>query len=291
MLLMLAQWLQGLSPEFGFLRVFQYITFRAVMAALTALLIGLLAGPKVIRMLRALKIGQPIRGYAMQTHLSKSGTPTMGGVLILASLAISTLLWFDLSNRFVWIVLIVTLGFGAIGWVDDWRKVVNKDPEGMRSREKYFWQSVIGLVAALYLVFSISESSNARVFELFLAWVQSGFSLDLPPKAGLLLPFFKEVSYPLGVLGFVILTYLVIVGASNAVNLTDGLDGLAIMPVILVGASLGVFAYVTGNAVYAKYLLFPHIPGSGALMIFCSVWLASKCVSSASLSTPVFHAS
>ena len=270
MLLMLAQWLQGLSPEFGFLRVFQYITFRAVMAALTALLIGLLAGPKVIRMLRALKIGQPIRGYAMQTHLSKSGTPTMGGVLILASLAISTLLWFDLSNRFVWIVLIVTLGFGAIGWVDDWRKVVNKDPEGMRSREKYFWQSVIGLVAALYLVFSISESSNARVFELFLAWVQSGFSLDLPPKAGLLLPFFKEVSYPLGVLGFVILTYLVIVGASNAVNLTDGLDGLAIMPVILVGACLGVFAYVIGNAVHAKYLLFPHIPGSGELMIFCA---------------------
>ncbi len=270
MLLMLAQWLQGLSPDFGFLRVFQYITFRAVMAALTALLIGLVVGPRAIAMLRALKIGQPIRGYAMETHLSKSGTPTMGGVLILFAMATSTLLWFDLSNRFVWITLIVTLGFGAIGWVDDWRKVVNKDPEGMRSREKYFWQSVIGLVAALYLVFSISESSNARVFELFLAWVKSGFALDLPPKAGLLLPFFKEVSYPLGVLGFVILTYLVIVGSSNAVNLTDGLDGLAIMPVILVGGSLGIFAYVTGNAVYAKYLLFPHIPGSGELMIFCA---------------------
>ncbi len=182
MLLMLTQWLQGLSPELGFLRVFQYLTCRAVMAALTALLIGLVAGPKVIRMLTALKIGQPIRGYAMQTHLSKSGTPTMGGVLILLSIAISTLLWFDLSNRFVWIVLIVTLGFGAIGWVDDWRKVVNKDPEGMRSREKYFWQSVIGLLAALYLVFSISENSNARVFELFITWVQSGFSMDLPPQ-------------------------------------------------------------------------------------------------------------
>ncbi|QIL44817.1 phospho-N-acetylmuramoyl-pentapeptide-transferase [Acidovorax sp. HDW3] len=270
MLLMLAQWLQGLSPDFGFLRVFQYITFRAVMAALTALLIGLVVGPRAIAMLRALKIGQPIRGYAMETHLSKSGTPTMGGVLILFAMATSTLLWFDLSNRFVWITLIVTLGFGAIGWVDDWRKVVNKDPEGMRSREKYFWQSLIGLVAALYLVFSISENSNARVLELFWAWVQSGFSLDLPPKAGLLLPFFKEVSYPLGVLGFVILTYLVIVGSSNAVNLTDGLDGLAIMPVILVGGSLGIFAYVTGNAVYAKYLLFPHIPGSGELMIFCA---------------------
>lgn len=270
MLLILAQWLQSLSPDFGFLRVFQYITFRAVMAALTALLIGLGAGPRVIAMLRALKIGQPIRGYAMETHLSKSGTPTMGGVLILFAMAFSTLLWFDLSNRFVWIALIVTLGFGAIGWADDWRKVVNKDPEGMRSREKYFWQSLIGLIAALYLVFSISENSNARVFELFIAWVKSGFSLDLPPKAGLLLPFIKEVSYPLGVLGFVILTYLVIVGSSNAVNLTDGLDGLAIMPVVMVGGSLGVFAYVTGNAGYAKYLLFPYIPGSGELLIFCS---------------------
>lgn len=270
MLLSLAQWLQTLSPEFGFFRVFQYLTFRAVMGATTALLIGLLAGPAVIRRLRALKIGQPIRGYAMESHLSKSGTPTMGGVLILLSIAISTLLWSDLSNRFVWIVLLVTLGFGAIGWVDDWRKVVNKDPEGMRSREKYFWQSVIGLLAALYLVFSISEVSNLRVFELFITWVRSGFDVDLPPKAGLLLPFFKEVSYPLGVFGFVILTYLVIVGSSNAVNLTDGLDGLAIMPVVMVGSSLGVFAYVTGSAVYSKYLLFPHIPGSGELLIFCS---------------------
>jgi phospho-N-acetylmuramoyl-pentapeptide-transferase len=270
MLLSLAQWLQTLSPEFGFFRVFQYLTFRAVMAALTALLIGLLAGPFVIRRLIFLKIGQPIREYAMQTHLSKSGTPTMGGVLILLAIGISTLLWFDLSNRFVWIVLIVTLGFGAIGWADDWRKVVLKDPEGMRSREKYFWQSVIGLVAALYLVFSISESSNLRVLQLFFSWVQSGFDVNLPPKAGLLLPFVKEVSYPLGVFGFVILTYLVIVGSSNAVNLTDGLDGLAIMPVVLVGSALGVFAYVTGSAVYSKYLFFPYIPGAGELLIFCS---------------------
>lgn len=270
MLLTLAQWLQALSPEFGFLRVFQYITFRAVMAALTALVIGLAAGPRVIRMLTSLKIGQPIREYAMQTHLAKSGTPTMGGVLILLAITISTLLWADLSNRFVWIVLVVTLGFGAIGWADDWRKVVNKDPEGMRSREKYFWQSVIGLLAALYLVFSISENSNWRVFELFISWVQSGFSLDLPPKAGLNVPFFKEVTYPLGVLGFVILTYLVIVGSSNAVNLTDGLDGLAIMPVVMVGASLGIFAYVTGSVSYSKYLLFPHIAGASELMIFSS---------------------
>jgi len=270
MLINLAQWLQTLSPEFGFFRVFQYLTFRAVMAALTALLIGLIAGPFVIRRLIALKIGQPIREYAMQTHLSKSGTPTMGGVLVLLAIAIATLLWADLSNRFVWIVMLVTLGFGAIGWADDWRKVVHKDPEGMRSRDKYLWQSLVGLLAALYLVFSISESSNLRVLELFLSWVQSGFDVNLPPKAGLLLPFFKEVSYPLGVFGFVILTYLVIVGSSNAVNLTDGLDGLAIMPVVMVGSALGVFAYVTGSAVFSRYLFLPHIPGTGELLIFCA---------------------
>jgi phospho-N-acetylmuramoyl-pentapeptide-transferase len=270
MLLSLASWLQTLAPEFGFFRVFQYLTFRAVMAAMTALLIGLFAGPWVIRRLTALKIGQPIREYAMQTHLAKSGTPTMGGVLILISIAVSTLLWFDLRNRFVWIVLIVTLAFGAIGWADDWRKVVHKDPEGMRSREKYMWQSIVGLLAALYLVFSISESNNLRVLELFLKWVQSGFDVNLPPKAGLMMPFFKEVSYPLGVFGFVIMTYLVIVGSSNAVNLTDGLDGLAIMPVVMVGSALGVFAYVTGSSVYSKYLFFPYIPGSGELLIFCA---------------------
>ena len=270
MLPSLAQWLQTLSPEFGFFRVFQYLTFRAVMAALTALLIGLIAGPPVIRRLTALKIGQPIRGYAMETHLSKSGTPTMGGVLILLAIAIATLLWTDLTNRFVWIVLLVTLGFGAIGWVDDWRKVVNKDPEGMRSREKYFWQSVIGLLAALYLVFSISENSNMRVLELFFNWVRSGFDVNLQPKAGLMVPFFKEISYPLGVLGFVVLTYLVIVGSSNAVNLTDGLDGLAIMPVVMVGSVLGLFAYVTGSAVFSRYLFLPHIAGAGELLIFCA---------------------
>ncbi len=270
MLLSLAIWLQTLSPDFGFLRVFQYITFRAVMAAMTALVIGIAAGPMVIRRLTALKIGQPVRGYGMETHLVKSGTPTMGGVLILLSIAVSTLLWFDLSNRFVWIVLMVTLGFGAIGWADDWRKVVRKDPEGMRSREKYFWQSVVGLIAAIYLVFSISESSNVKVVQLFITWVQSGFDVNLPPKAGLLVPFFKEITYPLGVFGFVILSYLVIVGASNAVNLTDGLDGLAIMPVVMVGSALGVFAYVTGSAVYSRYLLLPFIPGAGELMIFCA---------------------
>ena len=269
-LLSLATWLQALSPEFGFFRVFQYLTFRAVMAAMTALVIGIVAGPWVIRKLTELKIGQPVRGYAMETHLSKSGTPTMGGVLILLSIAISTLLWFDWSNRFVWIVMIVTFGFGAIGWVDDWRKVVNKDPEGMRSREKYFWQSVIGLLAALYLAFAISGASNVEVWALFVGWVSSGFTIDLPHAAGLLVPFFKEVSYPLGVAGFVILSYLVIVGSSNAVNLTDGLDGLAIMPVIMVGSALGIFAYVTGSSVFSKYLLFPHIPGTGELLILCA---------------------
>ena len=270
MLLSLAQWLQSLSPDYGYLRVFQYLTFRAVMAAMTAVLIGLVAGPAVIRKLTALKIGQPIRGYGIEAHLSKSGTPTMGGVLILLSISFSTLMWVDLSNRFVWIVLLVTLAFGAIGWVDDWRKVVNKDPEGMPSREKYLWQSLVGLLAALYLVFSISEVSNLKVLELFFSWVRSGFDVNLPPKAGLMVPFFKEISYPLGVLGFVILTYLVIVGSSNAVNLTDGLDGLAIMPVVMVGSALGVFAYVAGSAVYSKYLFFPHIPGTGELLVFCA---------------------
>jgi phospho-N-acetylmuramoyl-pentapeptide-transferase len=165
--------------------------------------------------------------------------------------------------------MLVTFGFGAIGWVDDYRKVVHKDPEGMRSREKFFWQTVIGLVAALYLAFSVSEVSNLRVLELFFNWIASGFSNELPPKADLLVPFFKSVSYPLGVYGFIALSWFVIVGASNAVNFTDGLDGLAIMPVVLVGSALGLFAYLTGNAVYAKYLLIPHIPGAGELLIFC----------------------
>jgi phospho-N-acetylmuramoyl-pentapeptide-transferase len=270
MLLSLAQWLQTLSPELGFFRVFQYLTFRAVMAAMTALLIGLAFGPMVIRRLAALKIGQPIREYGIQAHLAKSGTPTMGGVLILISMTVSTLLWFDWSNRFVWITLLVTLGFGAIGWADDWRKVVDKNPEGMRSRDKFFWQTLIGLVAAFYLAFSVSETSNLRVLELFVRWLQSGFYNDLPPAADLIVPFFKTVSYPLGVYGFIALTWFVIVGASNAVNFTDGLDGLAIMPVVMVASALGVFAYVTGSSVYSKYLLFPYIPGSGELLIFCA---------------------
>jgi phospho-N-acetylmuramoyl-pentapeptide-transferase len=271
MLLSLSQWLMALFPEdLSFLRVFQYLTFRAVMAALTALVIGLAFGPWVIRRLTEMKIGQPIRSYGVQAHLGKRGTPTMGGVLVLIGIGASTILWFDWSNRFVWVVVLVTFGFGAIGWVDDWRKVVHKDPEGMRSREKFMWQSIIGLVASLYLAFAVSENTNLKVLELFFNWIASGFESDLPPKAGLMVPFFKTVSYPLGVFGFIVLSWLVIVGASNAVNFTDGLDGLAIMPVVLVGSALGIFAYVTGNAVYSKYLFFPHIPGAGELLIFCA---------------------
>ena len=266
MLLWLAQHFQD---EFGPLRVFTFITFRATFATMTALAIGLLFGPALIRMLTRLKVGQAVRTDGPQTHLIKSGTPTMGGALILISIAISTLLWTDLSNRFVWVVLIVTLGFGAIGWVDDYRKVVFKDPKGMSSKEKYFWQSVIGLFAAVYLAFSVSTPSTAQFFDLFLAWIESGFSLDLSPKADLIVPFFKTISYPLGVWGFIALTYFVIVGTSNAVNLTDGLDGLAIMPTVMVGTALGLFAYLTGSATYSKYLFIPHIPGAGELIIFC----------------------
>ena len=275
MLMKLTQWLLQMHPELGFLRVFQYLTFRAVMAAMTALLIGLLAGPWVINRLRALKIGQPVRGYAMETHLVKSGTPTMGGVLILLAIAISTLLWVDLHNRFVWTVLIVTFGFGAVGWSDDWRKVVRKDPEGMPSREKFMWQSLIGLGASLFLVFSIAESDNFRVLQLIADWASSGFTINLPPKAGLMLPFFKQISYPLGVWGFVALTFVVIVGSSNAVNLTDGLDGLAIMPVVMVGSALGIFAYVTGSKEYSEYLFLPHIAGAGELLVFCGAMMGA----------------
>jgi len=267
MLLALAQWLQG---DASFLRLFTYLTFRAVMATITALGIGLVCGPWVIRKLTQMKVGQAVRKDGPQSHLVKSGTPTMGGVLILIGIAVATLLWGDLTNRFIWIVMLVTFGFGVIGWVDDYRKVVYKDPRGMSSREKYFWQSVIGLFAAVYLAFSVSEANNVRVFDLFMAWVRSGLSMGLPARADLMLPFLKSISYPLGVWGFIVLTYFVIVGASNAVNLTDGLDGLVIMPVVLVGGSLGVFAYVMGSSVYSKYLLFPHIPGAGELLIFCS---------------------
>jgi phospho-N-acetylmuramoyl-pentapeptide-transferase len=266
MLLELFQWL---AKDIRAFSVFNYLTLRAVLATLTALAIGLACGPWLIRRLTALKIGQAIRSDGPQTHLAKAGTPTMGGALILISVVIATLLWADLQNRFVWVVLIVTLGFGWIGWVDDYRKVVFKNPKGMSAKEKFFWQSLIGTCAAVYLTFSVPATSNEEAVNLFVKWVSSGFNMSLPPKADLILPFIKNVGYPLGAIGFIVLTYLVIVGTSNAVNLTDGADGLAIMPSVLVGSALGVFAYVTGNAVFAKYLLIPYIPGAGELIVFC----------------------
>jgi phospho-N-acetylmuramoyl-pentapeptide-transferase len=267
MLLALAQWL---SQDVRAFNVFQYITLRAVLATLTALAISLLAGPAVIRRLTAYKIGQAVRDDGPKSHLTKAGTPTMGGALVLLSILITTVLWGDLSNRFVWIVLVVTFGFGAIGWVDDYRKVVRHDPRGLSARAKFFWQSVLGLIAAVYLSFAVSLPTNAQILHVFTAWVQSGLEMNLSPKADLIVPFFKNVAYPLGVWGFIVLTYFVIVGTSNAVNLTDGLDGLAIMPAVMVGSALGIFAYVVGNAVYSKYLLFPYIPGAGELTVFCA---------------------
>jgi phospho-N-acetylmuramoyl-pentapeptide-transferase len=267
---MLLELTEFLARDIRAFNVFGYITLRAVLATMTALVIALLAGPAMIRKLATYKIGQAVRSDGPQTHLTKAGTPTMGGALILVSIGVTTLLWGDLSNRFVWVVLLVTLGFGVIGWVDDYRKVVHRNPKGLSARAKYLWQSVIGGVAAVYLAFAVPAQSNAQAVDLFMHWVGSGFSMDLPPKADLIVPFFKNIGYPLGVFGFMMLTYFVIVGTSNAVNLTDGLDGLAIMPAVMIGGALGVFAYVAGNAVYAKYLLFPYIPGAGELAVFCA---------------------
>jgi phospho-N-acetylmuramoyl-pentapeptide-transferase len=267
MLLELAKWF---AEDVRFFNVFHYITLRAVLACATALLIGLFAGPKVIRKLAEMKFGQAVRTDGPQTHLVKQGTPTMGGVLILISIGVSTLLWADLSNRFIWIIMIVTMGYGWVGWADDYRKVVNRDPNGMPSREKFMWQTIIGMVAAVGLVFSVSAGSELQTFGLLWEWLKSGMQMPLPTKADLIVPFFKTISYPLGVIGFVILSYLVIVGTSNAVNLTDGLDGLAIMPTVMVGSALGLFAYVSGNTNYATYLNLPSIPGSGEVLVFCA---------------------
>ena len=263
-------WLtEMLSRDIRTFNVFSYISLRAVLATMTALVISFLIGPKMIAWLTRMRIGQAVRDDGPQTHLTKAGTPTMGGALILVSIAVTTLLWADLDNRFVWVVLLVTLGFGAVGWVDDWRKVVARNPKGLPARAKLFWQSLIGIVAAVYLAFSVSAPDNTTFAQLFLAWVQSGFAVGLSPKADLIVPFFKTISYPLGVWGFIALSYFVIVGTSNAVNLTDGLDGLAIMPTVMIGSALGIFAYVTGNAIFARYLGFPHIPGAGELAVIC----------------------
>ncbi len=263
-------WLANLfASEFRALTAINYITLRSVLACATAMAFALAMGPRMIRWLLTMKIGQSVRSDGPQSHLAKQGTPTMGGAMVLTSIAISTLLWADLSNRFVWVVLFVMVGFGAIGWVDDYRKVVHKNPKGMSAKEKLFWQAFIGIIASTYLAFAVSAPSTSKILALILSWVQSGFTNELPSKADLIVPFFKNVAYPLGVFGFIALTWFVIVGTSNAVNLTDGLDGLAIMPVVMVGSALAVFAYVVGRVDYSRYLLFPYIPGAAELMVFC----------------------
>ena len=263
-------WLANLfASEFRALTAINYITLRSVLACATAMAFALAMGPRMIRWLLTMKIGQSVRSDGPQSHLAKQGTPTMGGAMVLTSIAISTLLWADLSNRFVWVVLFVMVGFGAIGWVDDYRKVVHKNPKGMSAKEKLFWQAFIGIVASTYLAFAVSAPSTSKIFDLIFSWVQSGFTNELPSKADLIVPFFKNIAYPLGVFGFITLTWFVIVGTSNAVNLTDGLDGLAIMPVVMVGSALAVFAYVVGRVDYSRYLLFPYIPGAAELMVFC----------------------
>lgn len=244
MLVWLAEYLEQFNNGFA---VFQYLTLRGILGVLTALAISLMLGPWMIRRLNILQVGQTIREDGPESHLSKSGTPTMGGTLILAAIFISSLLWSDLSNRYVWVVLIVTFVFGAVGFVDDYRKVIEKDTRGLPARWKYFWQSVAGLGAAIYLY------ANAQT----------------PAETQLIIPFFKHVMLDMG-LFYIVLTYCVIVGASNAVNLTDGLDGLAIMPTVLVGVALGLIAYLSGNVTFSNYLQIPYIAGAGELTVFCA---------------------
>jgi phospho-N-acetylmuramoyl-pentapeptide-transferase len=244
MLLWLAEYLQQYYSGFN---VFNYLTLRAILSVITALLISLMIGPVMIRKLTHYQIGQTVRNDGPQSHLSKAGTPTMGGALILVAIALSTLLWGDLENRHLWVVLITTLAFGVIGWVDDYRKLIRKDPKGLPAKWKYFWQSIVGLAVAFYL-FETAAS---------------------PVETTLIVPFFKSVAIPLGAFMFIALTYFVIVGTSNAVNLTDGLDGLAILPTVLVAGALGIFAYLTGNVKFSEYLAIPYVVGVGELTIFC----------------------
>jgi len=244
MLLWLTEYLTQFHSGFN---VFQYITLRIILGVLTSLFISLLIGPYLIKRLNEYQIGQSVRDDGPESHLSKSGTPTMGGLLILVSIAVSTLCWADLTNRFIAVVLLVTLAFGVIGWVDDYRKVVNQDPKGLPARYKYFWQSVAGLGAALFLYQSAAS----------------------PAETQLIIPFIKDVTINLGWM-YVVLSYFVIVGSSNAVNLTDGLDGLAILPTVLVSGALVIFAYTTGHAYFAEYLGIPYIKGVGEVAIFCA---------------------
>jgi phospho-N-acetylmuramoyl-pentapeptide-transferase len=249
MLLWLTEYLTQFHSGFN---VFQYLTLRIILGVLTSLFISLLVGPYLIRRLNEYQIGQNVRDDGPETHLSKSGTPTMGGLLILVSIAVSTLCWADLSNRFIAVVLLVTLAFGVVGWVDDYRKVVEQNPKGLPGRYKYFWQSVIGLVAAMYLYQSATS----------------------PAETQLIIPFIKDVTINLGWM-YVVLSYFVIVGSSNAVNLTDGLDGLAILPTVLVAGALMIFAYTTGHIYFAEYLGIPYIKGVGEVAIFCAAIVGS----------------
>ena len=249
---MLTALFEALSHYYSGFNVFQYITLRAILGVLTALAIALLVGPWMIRKLAELKFGQQVRTDGPQTHLSKSGTPTMGGALILVAIAASTLLWGNLANRYVWVVLLVTLAFGVVGWMDDWLKISRKNSKGLPARWKYFWQSVIGLTAAVYLY----------------------ASAQTPAETSLLVPMLKDVLIPLG-FGYVVLTYFVIVGTSNAVNLTDGLDGLAILPTVLVAGALAVFAYLTGNIKFAEYLGIPYVAGVGELVVFLAAMVGA----------------
>ncbi len=243
MLLYLTDWLTQFHSGFG---VFQYLTLRAILGALTALLISFLIGPAMIRKLSHYQVGQVVRDDGPESHLIKAGTPTMGGALILVAVAVSTLLWSDLGNKYMWVVLLTTLAFGVIGWVDDYKKLVKKDSRGLIARWKYLWQSVVALAAAGFLY----------------------ATAELPAETQLIVPFFKDVAIPLG-WGFVVLAYFVIVGSSNAVNLTDGLDGLAVLPTVMVAGALGIFAYVTGHAKFAAYLAIPFVPGVGETVVFC----------------------
>lgn len=243
MLLELFIWLSEFNPGFN---VFAYITLRSIMSALTALALSLLLGPAFIRRLVRKQVKQPIRELGPESHFSKAGTPTMGGALILFAIVLSTILWSDLGNRYVWTVVLVTLAFGVIGWIDDYKKLVQQNSDGLSARYKYLFQSIVGLTAAVYL-YSTTQS---------------------PAETQLIVPFFKDIIIPLG-MGYVVVTYFFIVGFSNAVNLTDGLDGLAIMPSVIIAAALGIFAYVAGNSVFSEYLQVPYIAGAGELAIFC----------------------
>ena len=250
MLLWLTEYLASFVSGFA---VFQYLTFRTMVSAGTALGMSLIIGPLMIDRLTDRQIGQTVRDDGPQSHLSKAGTPTMGGALILIVILTTTMLWGDLSSRYIWLVTLVTLAFGVIGWVDDYLKLVRKDSAGLIARWKYLWQSIVGFAAAVYLY----------------------QSAQLPAETNLIVPFFKDVALPLGAVGFVLLSYLMIVGMSNAVNLTDGLDGLAIMPTVMVGAALGLIAYLSGNIQFSSYLQIPYIPGAGELAVFCGALIGA----------------